>query len=760
MSQLNVDNIQNRTGSNGGPNFPSGITVAVGQTAYIHGNLQVDGTETIINTETLNVADKTVGIGSTSNASNTTADGSGIEIFASSSQTGNNKTLKWLDSTDRWTFTGGDVSANAYYGDGSQLTGIDATAIQTGNTSVQTVDTGSDGHVKMTTEGGERIRIGPAGQIGLGGANYGTSGQVLTSAGSGSAPSWSALPAGGNTFTGIASGSIANNKCVLVCQDGKLAEIKEAISSKAEPTSIASLSSGTGQYFYTNDGNSTNAAINANRGACWVYDPDNDRIVVLWKLGGGSQFYARVGTPNRATGVTTWGDRVMIDNGQLNNPTAVYDTVRNKIVLMGFISNTLRAFVGTVANTGNSSTWTSDYTCPNTDSSEGSNTSTAYDPTTGRTIIVYTDTSANPNGVRMQIGHVDGSGAFVWHTGMTSTNNYLSQDMFTSAPGKVEHFDIQSVGDSKWLFVCTIEASPPSGFADKGIYAKIINAPTSVTATPTYANSGAKHIQTASAVNRGTYPVVAWHPNKEKIVIIYRANTGAGDPGTNDRHYALLCYFNSGKTDITINDAVYGMAGTHTETNSQYQLVYDSGTQSFVYTTNAAAGIVRGHFLSPSGTGNNTLSVSAGGASFNGNGSDFGERSSHTLIDIGTGGISGGGSSLFSIYTWTAVGSSRYVIMPTTAVSTNLTNYVHYVGFANQAYTDGQTVTIKTYGNNVSTLSGLSPSVMYYVQGDGTVATSADSTLWSSPANTPVAGTALNATTLLIRDPRISPNAY
>ena len=49
---------------------------------------------------------------------------------------------------------------------------------------------------------------------------------------------------------------------------------------------------------------------------------------------------------------------------------------------------------------------------------------------------------------------------------------------------------------------------------------------------------------------------------------------------------------------------------------------------------------------------------------------------------------------------------------------------------------------------------------MYYVQADGTVATTADGTLWSSPANTPVAGTALNATTLLIRDPRISPNSY
>ena len=36
----------------------------------------------------------------------------------------------------------------------------------------------------------ERFRIGPSGQIGLSGANYGDSGQVLTSNGSGSAPTW------------------------------------------------------------------------------------------------------------------------------------------------------------------------------------------------------------------------------------------------------------------------------------------------------------------------------------------------------------------------------------------------------------------------------------------------------------------------------------------------------------------------------------------------------------------------------------------
>ena len=62
----------------------------------------------------------------------------------------------------------GIVSATTYYGSGANLTGIDATQIQTGNTSVQTIDTGSDGHIKFTTEGTEKIRIRTDGNLGLG----------------------------------------------------------------------------------------------------------------------------------------------------------------------------------------------------------------------------------------------------------------------------------------------------------------------------------------------------------------------------------------------------------------------------------------------------------------------------------------------------------------------------------------------------------------------------------------------------------------
>lgn len=59
-----------------------------------------------------------------------------------------------------------------------------------GNTEAEVVDTGSDGHFKVTTEGTERIRVGPAGQIGIAGANYGTSGQLLSSGGASGVVSW------------------------------------------------------------------------------------------------------------------------------------------------------------------------------------------------------------------------------------------------------------------------------------------------------------------------------------------------------------------------------------------------------------------------------------------------------------------------------------------------------------------------------------------------------------------------------------------
>ena len=56
----------------------------------------------------------------------------------------------------------------------------------------------------------ERLRIASSGQIGLGGANYGTAGQAIVSNGSGSAPTWQDVVSGVTTHVGTASGIVTS----------------------------------------------------------------------------------------------------------------------------------------------------------------------------------------------------------------------------------------------------------------------------------------------------------------------------------------------------------------------------------------------------------------------------------------------------------------------------------------------------------------------------------------------------------------------
>ena len=132
-SAFSGDLIGNATGLSGTPNINvtnlnvSGVSTLgsvsslnVTGNAIIGGDLTVNGTQTIINTQVLDVADKNIGIGSTSSPSDALADGAGITIYATT-----NKTLTWNNSNSRMAFST-NLYAPVYYGDGSQLTGISA----------------------------------------------------------------------------------------------------------------------------------------------------------------------------------------------------------------------------------------------------------------------------------------------------------------------------------------------------------------------------------------------------------------------------------------------------------------------------------------------------------------------------------------------------------------------------------------------------------------------------------------------------------
>tara|TARA_Y100001970_G_scaffold248564_1_gene318232 strand:- start:1358 stop:3307 length:1950 start_codon:yes stop_codon:yes gene_type:complete len=94
-------------------------------------------------------------------------------------------------------------------------------------------------------------------------------------------------------------------------------------------------------------------------------------------------------------------------------------------------------------------------------------------------------------------------------------------------------------------------------------------------------------------------------------------------------------------------------------------------------------------------------------------------------------------------------GSDQDTYMQSSAVSTVESNSNGYVGIANTTVTSGQSLVVRTFGGTTSTFTGLSTGSTYFVQSNGTFATTADATVSANPSV--VGGIALNGTTMLVK---------
>ena len=116
----------------------------------IKGDLQVDGTQTIVNSSFLEVADKVIGIASVTTPTNVTANDAGIEVYGAS-----NKTLKWLNTGGgNWTASENfDIVTGKVYK-------IAGTEVLSGTTlTIPNITVGV---------GGTTIKTNSAGQVGIG----------------------------------------------------------------------------------------------------------------------------------------------------------------------------------------------------------------------------------------------------------------------------------------------------------------------------------------------------------------------------------------------------------------------------------------------------------------------------------------------------------------------------------------------------------------------------------------------------------------
>ena len=136
-------------GLTGSPNITVGVVTA---TTATFTNLTVNGTQTIINTTSLEVADKNIGIGSTSTPSNALADGSGITIYGTTNKTLTyNDTKKALETNVAWATT-----ETRFINVAEKITRIDGNTVSltyNGSTSNIGLCTNPTGDIALTVTG-------------------------------------------------------------------------------------------------------------------------------------------------------------------------------------------------------------------------------------------------------------------------------------------------------------------------------------------------------------------------------------------------------------------------------------------------------------------------------------------------------------------------------------------------------------------------------------------------------------------------------
>jgi len=155
----------------------------------------------------------------------------------------------------------------------------------------------------------EKLRIGSAGQIGLGGANYGTSGQVLTSNGSSSAPTWQ--DAGGGAWNLVST---------VTASDVAAVEFTNAINNSYKQYVLVATE------VWTDSGQTTNRCrIRFKDGSSQVSDSNYFYTV--------NQVYNGTG-PNRAAGVNQ-NAMLLVNQSQASNVNPRYPLNFNMWIMGG-----------------------------------------------------------------------------------------------------------------------------------------------------------------------------------------------------------------------------------------------------------------------------------------------------------------------------------------------------------------------------------------------------------------------------------------
>ena len=557
------------------------------------------------------------------------------------------------------------------------VTNIDAVGVITARNGLKVTAGGVD------IDGGG---IDITGNIGLGGATYGSSGQVLTSGGSGANATWTSISAAPE-FTATASGSIANGKTIVLNSDATVSAAATTLTSESIG-SVAGIESPAG-----------GTRMLASE---WITDT---KFVVAWALFNNPKYvYMAVGTVSGTS--ITYGTPVQVGGNALRGYTGgiIWDaSVNAGAIFIGDQWNNESKYFGfTVSGT----------TLSVRSSGAG-----------------YIQDSGLKNCLRAASNGKGGFAIVYISNGTLATKvGVIAANGDLSLGGNSNTWSGYWTGDYQYgKSICDIAYSPDLGSATSstyGISGCYSNGTQLKMGLLTDANDGG----TTHTLNAFTHLVTIDNSMGSSLTYNTEFNCFYSIYRVSSSTYSRTWYTNNGTAvaDIASMEVmgVNSSYGCFVEYSSETKKAY-----IVLSRTQRLQGIEVSFASNSSITAGSLLDLTA----------YVGYDENFTAASGPLGKVYAAGSDKNTpYYADTHIWQSEIV---TTNVTTN-----NFLGFSAAAYTNGQTVTIKTVGNVDANQTGLSTASKYYVTNRGELSLTAD-----NPSV--YAGLALNSTSIAVKFP-------
>lgn len=444
-----------------------------------------------------------------------------------------------------------------------------------------------------------------------------------------------------STLSAVASGTLADGSKVVVNSDGTVSAISST------PNSL-----GTAGTFVSANVFEPKAA----------FDVANNKVVVVYNLGGSSGGVAVVGTVSGTS--ISFGTPVTIATGQVAGPIPVYDPVSGKIVIAYFTASNGVAIVGTVSGTSISFGSTAIF-----QSGTAENISAVYDVANNKTVIVYTNGSAYITSV---VGTVSG-------TSISFGTPVIPRSQNTSRPPTISY----NSSVNKVLVVVSISSLSN----ELNAYIGTVSG-TSISFNNTTTGLGTFEYSNFSGISSSYDPAVDRH-----VVFFSPASSMTG------RLFQI-----SGTSVIWL--ASLNVPGLVSASGGKPSIARNSITNVMVLsynTTSSGTGVYRRVYLTPTSiTVQPPVTIATNIAN------------EYLVLTYDT-------TSNQAVAAYIASGPVGQAV-PFVPENQNLTA-TNYIGISNGAYTNGQTATIQTIGAVDDAQSGLSAGLHYFVEPSGTLAT-------------------------------------